>query len=213
MKLRIVEPSIRETSQNRKDALLTGGMKMKKKFLAAALSGMMVFGSFAVVYAADEQESKITVSVEAEESGLGSLPGGAGDGSEAGFSLDTDTLTSLASELGSKLGIALSEKDIASLYGMLKNPELLKQTYGGLFTKGGIGAKVLDMIGSYSSMLGTVIDSVKNSEGGYDMDKIVESLENAVEKDGSVVIGGTEIPKEEISAAVMDVLESFGVSW
>ena len=183
---------------------------MQKKFLAVALSGMMVFGSFAVVYAADEQGSEIAVSVEAEEGGLGSLLGGAGDGSLGGFSLDT--LKSLASGLGSKLGIDLSEEDIASLSGMLKNPETLKQTLGGLFTEGGIGAKVLDMIGSRSSTLGTVVDSVKNGEGGYDMDKIVESLENVVEKGGSVVIGGTEISKEEISAAVTDVLESFGGS-
>ena len=213
-KLRIVEPSIRETSQNRKEALITGGMKMQKKFLAVALSGMMAFGSFAVVYAADIQESKVAVSVEAEESGLGSLLGGllggAGDGSEGGFSLDM--LKSLASGLGSKLGIDLSEEDFASLSGMLKNPEVLKQTLGGFFAEGQIGAKVLDVIGSRSSMLSTVVDSVKNGEGGYDMDKIVESLENAVEKGGSVVIGGTEISKEEISAAVTDVLESFGGS-
>lgn len=194
-KQRIVEPSIRETSQNQKESLITGGMKMRKKILAVALSGMMVFGSFAVVYAADEQESKTAVPVEAEE---------------GGFSLDT--LKLLASGLGSKLGMDLSKEDIASLSGMLKNPETLKQTLGGLFTEGGIGAKVLDMIGSRSSTLGTVVDSVKNGEGGYDMDKIVESLENVVEKDGSVVIGGTEISKEEISAAVTDVLESFGGS-
>ena len=221
--LRIVEPSIRETSQKRRVALITGGMKMQKKFLAVALSGMMVFGSVAVVYAADEQGA---VSVEAEEgglgsligglmdsigdSGVGSLLGGAGDGSEGGFALDT--LKSLASGLGSKLGIDVSGEDIASLSGMLKNPETLKQTFGGYFTEGGIGAKVLDTIGSRSSMLGAVVDSVKNGEGGYDMDKIVETLENAVEKDGSVVIGGTEISKEEISAAVTVVLASFGGS-
>jgi len=199
-----VELSSRETSQDRKEALITGGMKMQKKFLAVVLSGMMVLGSFAVVYAADEQESEIAVSVEAEEDGLGSLLGG--------LSVNTDTLKSLASGLGSKLGIDLSGEDIASLSGMLKNPETLKQTLGGLFTEGGIGAKVLDVIGSRSSMLAAVVDSVKNGEGGYDMDKMIESLENAVEKDGSVVIGGTEISKEEISAVVTDVLALFGGS-
>jgi len=177
---------------------------MQKKFLAVVLCGMMVFGSFAVVYAADEQESEIAVSVEAEEGGLGSLLGG--------LPVNTDTLKSLASGLGSKLGIDLSGEDIASLSGMLKNPETLKQTLGGLFTEGGIGAKVLDVIGSRSSMLAAVVDSVKNGEGGYDMDKMIESLENAVEKDGSVVIGGTEISKEEISAVVTDVLALFGGS-
>ena len=199
-----MELSSRETSQDRKEALITGGMKMQKKFLAVVLSGMMVLGSFAVVYAADEQESEIAVSVEAEEDGLGSLLGG--------LSVNTDTLKSLASGLGSKLGIDLSGEDIASLSGMLKNPETLKQTLGGLFTEGGIGAKVLDVIGSRSSMLAAVVDSVKNGEGGYDMDKMIESLENAVEKDGSVVIGGTEISKEEISAVVTDVLALFGGS-
>jgi len=203
-KLRIVELSSRETSQDRKEALITGGMKMQKKFLAVVLSGMMVLGSFVVVYAADEQESEIAVSVEAEEGGLGSLLGG--------LSVNTDTLKSLASGLGSKLGIDLSGEDIASLSGMLKNPETLNQTLGGLFTEGGIGAKVLDVIGSRSSMLAAVVDSVKNGEGGYDMDKMIESLENAVEKDGSVVIGGTEISKEEISAVVTDVLALFGGS-
>jgi len=204
---------------------------MQKKFLAVVLCGMMVFGSFAVVYAADEQEREIAISVEAEEgpldnakgmlfglkeSGVGSLLegllGGAEDGSEGGFSLDADTLKSLVSGMGSKLGIDLSEEDIASLSEMLKNPEALKNTFGGLFTEGGIGAKLLDMISSYSSTIGAVVDSVENGEGGYDMDKILEILENTEEKDGSVVIGGTEISKEEIYAAVTGVLGSFGGS-
>ena len=196
---------------------------MQKKFLIIAISGMMAVGSFAVTYAADEQKSESASSVLGNAKGmlsglkeggvgslLGGLLGGSEDGSEGGFSLDT--LKLLASGLGSKMGIDVSEEDFASFSWLLKNPQELKQTFGGFFTEGGIGTKVLDTVGTYSSTIGTVVNAVKNSEGGYDMDKIVEILENAVEKDGSVVIGGTEFSKEEISAAVTYVLESFGVS-
>ena len=114
--------------------------------------------------------------------------------------------------MGSKLGIHLSAEDIASLPGMLKNPEALEQTYGFLFTAGGIGAKVLDIVGRRNSMCGAVVNSLKNGEGGYDMVKIAHSLENAQEKNGSVVINGTEISKKEIYAALMEVLALFGGS-
>jgi len=81
----------------------------------------------------------------------------------------------------------------------------------GLFAKDGIGASILDMLGGKGGALGKVLDSLKGSDGGYDVDKLAKSLEGAEEKDGSVVINGTEIPEEELSQAVTDVLGTLGL--
>ena len=103
------------------------------------------------------------------------------------------------------------DEDIAAITSALSNPEALKEMVSGLFAKDGIGASILDMLGGKGGALGKVLDSLKGSDGGYDVDKLAKSLEGAEEKDGSVVINGTEIPEEELSQAVTDVLGTLGL--
>ncbi len=146
------------------------------------------------------------------EGGLVELLGGLTSGEGLGELLGSLTDGSVDIKgLLEGFGVKVSDEDIAAITSALSNPEALKEMVSGLFAKDGIGASILDMLGGKGGALGKVLDSLKGSDGGYDVDKLAKSLEGAEEKDGSVVINGTEIPEEELSQAVTDVLGTLGL--
>ena len=146
------------------------------------------------------------------EGGLVELLGGLTSGEGLGELLGSLTDGSVDIKgLLEGFGVKVSDEDIAAITSALSNPEALKEMVSGLFAKDGIGASILDMLGGKGGALGKVLDSLKGSDGGYDVDKLAKSLEGAEEKDGSVVINGTEITEEELSQAVTDVLGTLGL--
>ena len=206
---------------------------MTKKMMAIVLSGMLVFGAGMSVYAADAPESEAGVSeslgmldalltdVNSEEDMenlLGSLLGVPAtdetEGEGAGLlpSLDENTLKAIAGTVGGALGIKISEDDMAALSALVQDPAAMEQMLTGLFTEGGPGAAALDLIGSRNTVLGGIINSMKSEDGSYDFDRIARIMEGAEEKDGSLVIDGTEVPKEEIEDAVTEVMAAFGLA-
>lgn len=151
-------------------------------------------------------------SLGGEEGDLGELLGGLTSGEGLGELLGSLTDGSVDIKgLLEGFGVKVSDEDIAAITSALSNPEALKEMVSGLFAKDGIGASILDMLGGKGGALGKVLDSLKGSDGGYDVDKLAKSLEGAEEKDGSVVINGTEITEEELSQAVTDVLGTLGL--
>lgn len=125
-----------------------------------------------------------------------------------GFELDDNTLNAVTDSLG----IDLSSEDISGLMALLNDPESAKQMFSGLFEEGGIGATILDMIGSKDNALGTVVGSMKDDDGGYDIDKIVESLQGVKESGDGIEIDGTEISAEDLNDTFNDVLGAFGLA-
>lgn len=81
-----------------------------------------------------------------------------------------------------------------------------------LFVKEGLATTILDMMSSKGTALGTVVGTMKGEEGGYDVERIIRSLEGAEEKEDSIVIDGTEISAAEIREAATQVMELFGLS-
>ena len=138
---------------------------------------------------------------ETEAEGAGRLP-----------SLDENTLKAIAGTVGSALGVEISEDDMAALSALVQDPAAMEQMLAGLFAEGGPGAAALDLIGSRNTVLGGIINSMKSEDGSYDFDRIVKVMEGAEEKNGSLVIGGTEVPKEEIEDAVTEVMAAFGLA-
>ena len=138
---------------------------------------------------------------ETEAEGAGRLP-----------SLDENTLKAIAGTVGSALGIEISEDDMAALSALVQDPAAMEQMLAGLFAEGGPGAAALDLISSRNTVLGGIINSMKSEDGSYDFDKIARVMEGAEEKNGSLVIGGTEVPKEEIEDAVTEVMAAFGLA-
>ena len=138
---------------------------------------------------------------ETEAEGAGRLP-----------SLDENTLKAIAGTVGSALGVEISEDDMAALSALVQDPAAMEQMLAGLFAEGGPGAAALDLIGSRNTVLGGIINSMKSEDGSYDFDKIAKVMEGVEEKNGSLVIGGTEVPKEEIEDAVTEVMAAFGLA-
>ena len=138
---------------------------------------------------------------ETEAEGAGRLP-----------SLDENTLKAIAGTVGSALGVEISEDDMAALSALVQDPAAMEQMLAGLFAEGGPGAAALDLISSRNTVLGGIINSMKSEDGSYDFDKIARIMEGAEEKNGSLVIGGTEVPKEEIEDAVTEVMAAFGLA-
>ena len=138
---------------------------------------------------------------ETEAEGAGRLP-----------SLDENTLKAIAGTVGSALGIEISEDDMAALSALVQDPAAMEQMLAGLFAEGGPGAAALDLISSRNTVLGGIINSMKSEDGSYDLDRIARVMEGAEEKNGSLVIGGTEVPKEEIEDAVTEVMAAFGLA-
>ena len=100
-----------------------------------------------------------------------------------------------------------AEVDLGTLVKMFSDPEALKDKLSDFFAKGGLGAMILDRIASRDGILATVVNSLKGEDGGYDVEKLMNSLENATQKDGSLVIDGTEVPEEELEDAVAQALD------
>ena len=138
---------------------------------------------------------------ETKAEGAGRLP-----------SLDENTLKAIAGTVGSALGVEISEDDMAALSALVQDPAAMEQMLAGLFAEGGPGAAALDLISSRNTVLGGIINSMKSEDGSYDFDKIARIMEGAEEKNGSLVIGGTEVPKEEIEDAVTEVMAAFGLA-
>ena len=106
-----------------------------------------------------------------------------------------------------KFGINnVSEEDVSSLIALFQDPDAFKEMLTGLFTKDGIGTLFLNMASSKSPVLGKITESLKAEDGGYDVEKVMTAFGSIEEKDGTVVINGTEIPEEELTAAVEDTM-------
>ena len=140
----------------------------------------------------------------------GVLGGLSGDGE--GFSLDEESLKGIAEVIGNEMGISLSEEDIAGITAALSDPETLNEMISGFFAEGGMLATILDAISSEDYAIASVIQSMKDPEGGYDYEKILKALEGAQETDNGLLIDGTEISGEELAAVANEVMGMFGVS-
>lgn len=128
---------------------------------------------------------------------LGSVLGGlSGDETEGG---------------GFGLGLDLSKGDLAGIVEALSDPET-SEMLSGLLAKDGPGTMILDLISSEDNAIGTVLGALKSEDGGYDIEKVIKSLEGAEEKEDSIVIDGTEISAEEINEAITGVLGMLGLS-
>ncbi len=173
----------------------------------------------------EESLDELLSSLGSEEGGLGELLSSLGGENGESSALLGMLLGSLASDedlLGSVLGglsgdgteadgFHLSAEDLAGLGEALSDPEAY-ETLSGLFAADGLGTMILDLVSSKGGTLGILAGSLKNEEGGYDIEKIIKSLEGAEEKEGSIVIDGNEITEEEIQEAVTGVIEMFGLS-
>jgi hypothetical protein len=95
---------------------------------------------------------------------------------------------------------------------LASNPEEVTSLIGSLFKEGGIGAALLDMVGSTDETFAGIVDNMKDDSGEYSLDRMAEALDSIEVNDEGVSIDGQEISQEEIEKSVNQLLEAFGLS-
>jgi hypothetical protein len=95
---------------------------------------------------------------------------------------------------------------------LASNPEEATALIGSLFKEGGIGAALLDMVGSTDDTLSTIVDTMKDDSGEYSLDRMAEALGSIEVSDEGVSIDGQEISQEDIEKSVTTLLDAFGLT-
>ena len=95
---------------------------------------------------------------------------------------------------------------------LVSNPDEVTALVSSLFKEGGIGASVLDLVGSTGDTISGIVDSMKDDSGDYSLDRMTEAFGSVEVNDEGISIDGQEISAEEIENTVNQLLEAFGLS-
>lgn len=95
---------------------------------------------------------------------------------------------------------------------LVSNPDEVTALVSSLFKEGGIGASVLDLVGSTGDTMSGIVDSMKDDSGDYSLDRMTEAFGSVEVNDEGISIDGQEISAEEIENTVNQLLEAFGLS-
>ena len=95
---------------------------------------------------------------------------------------------------------------------LVSNPDEVTALVSSLFKEGGIGASVLDLVGSTGDTISGIVDSMKDDSGEYSLDRMAEAFGSVEVNDEGISIDGQEISAEEIENTVNQLLEAFGLS-
>ena len=95
---------------------------------------------------------------------------------------------------------------------LVSNPDEVTALVSSLFKEGGIGASVLDLVGSTDDTISGIVDSMKDDSGEYSLDRMAEAFGSVEVNDEGISIDGQEISAEEIENTVNQLLEAFGLS-
>ena len=95
---------------------------------------------------------------------------------------------------------------------LVSNPDEVTALVSSLFKEGGIGASVLDLVGSTGDTISGIVDSMKDDSGDYSLDRMTEAFGSVEVNDEGISINGQEISAEEIENTVNQLLEAFGLS-
>ena len=95
---------------------------------------------------------------------------------------------------------------------LVSNPDEVTALVSSLFKEGGIGASVLDLVGSTGDTISGIVDSMKDDSGDYSLDRMTEAFGSVEVNDEGISIDGQEISAVEIENTVNQLLEAFGLS-
>ena len=193
---------------------------MLKKALAVVLAGILTLsGAFTVLASAEGAEAeKVSENEELtpeQENAITDFLKALG---EEGIT-DGKNLDGLGSVIGGLIGAFAGEegsKDAASLDGLLGLLSAVGGEEGSLDEESLTETIVYMATGFLATLeeeggkIAEIIAQVKNEDGTYDLEKLIDLLENATEnEDGSsITIGGVEIGAEEFQAVIEKAAES-----
>jgi hypothetical protein len=123
-----------------------------------------------------------------------------------------DHLKELTGAFISGLNLDLSQDEQEDAVELFSDSNTLKDLMADLFAKDAPGTEFLDSLSEQKEGLASLIDSLKDEDGGYSLGKIAKALKSATQaEDGEgVVIEGVEISNEELSEYVEMFFHSLG---
>ena len=125
----------------------------------------------------------------------------------------SEELKTLEAEAGVEDGEEVTMDEVETMInGLVSNPDEVTALVSSLFKEGGIGASVLDLVGSTDDTISGVVDSMKDDSGEYSLDRMAEAFGSVEVNDEGISIEGQEISAEEIENTVNQLLEAFGLS-
>ena len=125
----------------------------------------------------------------------------------------SEELKTLEAEAGVEDGEEVTLDEVETMInGLVSNPDEVTALVSSLFKEGGIGASVLDLVGSTDDTISGIVDSMKDDSGEYSLDRMAEAFGSVEVNDEGISIDGQEISAEEIENTVNQLLEAFGLS-
>ena len=125
----------------------------------------------------------------------------------------SEELKTLETEAGVADGEEVTMDEVETMINELaSNPDEVTALISSLFKEGGIGASVLDLVGSTDDTISGIVDSMKDDSGEYSLDRMAEAFGSVEVNDEGISIDGQEISAEEIENTVNQLLEAFGLS-
>ena len=125
----------------------------------------------------------------------------------------SEELKTLETEAGIEEGEEVTLDEVETMInGLVSNPDEVTALVSSLFKEGGIGASVLDLVGSTDDTISGIVDSMKDDSGEYSLDRMAEAFGSVEVNDEGISIEGQEISAEEIENTVNQLLEAFGLS-
>ena len=125
----------------------------------------------------------------------------------------SEELKTLEAEAGVEDGEEVTMDEVETMInGLVSNPDEVTALVSSLFKEGGIGASVLDLVGSTDDTISGIVDSMKDDSGEYSLDRMAEAFGSVEVNDEGISIDGQEISAEEIENTVNQLLEAFGLS-
>ena len=125
----------------------------------------------------------------------------------------SEELKTLEAEAGVEDGEEVTMDEVETMInGLVSNPDEVTALVSSLFKEGGIGASVLDLVGSTDDTISGIVDSMKDDSGEYSLDRMAEAFGSVEVNDEGISIEGQEISAEEIENTVNQLLEAFGLS-
>ena len=125
----------------------------------------------------------------------------------------SEELKTLETEAGVTDGEEVSLDEVEGMINeLVSNPDEVTALVSSLFKEGGIGASVLDLVGSTGDTISGIVDSMKDDSGDYSLDRMTEAFGSVEVNDEGISIDGQKISAEEIENTVNQLLEAFGLS-
>jgi hypothetical protein len=149
--------------------------------------------------------------MDEESLDLGGVLDSIGEIGGESFSEELKNLEAEAGITDDAEGVSLEDVE-GMISELASNPEEVTALIGSLFKEGGIGAILLDVIGSTGDTFSGIVNSMKDDSGEYSLDRMAETLETIEVNDEGISVDGQEISGEEIENSVTQLLGIFGLS-